>query len=69
MTAPKLHKKESTALETKTPLVARRPNQPSTIVRVGEIAFGEKKVILIGGPCAVENEKQEAVIALYHGKN
>ena len=40
------------------PLAARRPGQPTTVVRVGEVAFGGPRVVLIGGPCAVEDRAQ-----------
>ncbi len=33
------------------------------IVNVGNVAFGGKKIVIIGGPCAVENEEQMFEIA------
>jgi len=47
-----------------TPLVNRSPGQPDTIVEVGDIRFGAARVILIAGPCAVENKDQ--VLATAH---
>jgi 3-deoxy-7-phosphoheptulonate synthase len=41
-----------------TPLVNRKPGQPTTIVSVGNVRFGDRKVVLIGGPCAVEDSVQ-----------
>ena len=43
-----------------TPLVSREPGQPNTIVTVGDVCFGGTKVVLIGGPCAVEDKDQMA---------
>lgn len=66
MTAPQPHKilsPSSAREDNKTPLVARQPGQAATIVRVGNIAFGEKKVVLIGGPCAVEDQNQMNAIS------
>jgi 3-deoxy-7-phosphoheptulonate synthase len=40
------------------PLTARQPGQPATIVQVGPVAFGGNRVVLIGGPCAVEGHAQ-----------
>ncbi|MBK8166184.1 MAG: 3-deoxy-7-phosphoheptulonate synthase [bacterium] len=40
------------------PLTARQPGQPTTIVQVGAVAFGGDRVVLIGGPCAVEGHAQ-----------
>lgn len=43
----------------KTPLALRKPGDPDTIVNVGEdVAIGAEKVVLIGGPCAVESRQQ-----------
>ena len=39
-------------------LVARTPERPSTIVRVGDIAIGGDDFIVMAGPCAVESERQ-----------
>jgi 3-deoxy-7-phosphoheptulonate synthase len=41
-----------------TPLVTRRQDQPTTVVTVGDVRFGDRKVVLIGGPCAVEDREQ-----------
>ena len=40
------------------PLAERRPGQPTTVVRVGPVAFGGARVVLVGGPCAVESREQ-----------
>ncbi len=45
------------------PLVSRNPGQATTIVKVGDIAFGGRKVVVIGGPCAVEDLAQMTTIA------
>ena len=37
------------------PLVARTAEQSRTVVRVGEVVFGEAPLVVIGGPCAVED--------------
>ena len=42
----------------KTPLAARSSGQSRTLVTVGNVTFGDSKVVLIGGPCAVENPDQ-----------
>lgn len=43
----------------KSPLALRRAGQPDTIVQVGEnVRFGAEKVVLVGGPCAVESRRQ-----------
>lgn len=42
----------------KTPLAARQSGQSGTVVRVGDISFGDRRVVLIGGPCAVEDSRQ-----------
>ncbi len=48
-----------------TPLVSRKSGQPATIVAVGDVRFGGRKVVLIGGPCAVENSDQMTRTAAY----
>ena len=48
-----------------TPLVSRKSGQPSTIVSVGDVRFGDRKVVLIGGPCAVEGSDQMNRTAAY----
>jgi 3-deoxy-7-phosphoheptulonate synthase len=48
-----------------TPLVSRKSGQPSTIVSVGDVRFGDRKVVLIGGPCAVEDLDQMTRTAAY----
>jgi len=46
-------------LSQKTPLLSlRRENQPTTEVCVGHVRFGGERVVLIGGPCAVETRDQ-----------
>ncbi len=43
----------------KTPLlVTRKPGQKTTVVKAGGVSFGGKKIVLIGGPCAVESSTQ-----------
>jgi 3-deoxy-7-phosphoheptulonate synthase len=44
--------------EKKTPLATRAEGQPDTVVTVGDVRFGADKVVLIGGPCAVEDAEQ-----------
>jgi len=39
-------------------LVARAPEQPGTVVRVGDIAIGSDDFVVMAGPCAVESERQ-----------
>ena len=40
-------------------LAYRRPGQPNTLVEVGShVCFGGEKIVLIGGPCAVESQNQ-----------
>ena len=46
-----------------TPLVSRAAGQATTVVSVGKVQFGGEKVVLIGGPCAVENSEQITSIA------
>ncbi|MBK6942861.1 MAG: 3-deoxy-7-phosphoheptulonate synthase [Planctomycetes bacterium] len=44
--------------------LASREHKPSaTIVRVGDLAFGGKDVVLMAGPCAVESEAQVRAVA------
>ena len=50
MATPQPHKQ--------TPLATRRSGQPDTVVKVGAVEFGGPRVVLIGGPCAVENPEQ-----------
>jgi len=45
------------------PLAARKPGQPTTEVRVGPVAFGGARVVLVGGPCAVEDRDQMLAVA------
>ncbi|MGD9549268.1 MAG: 3-deoxy-7-phosphoheptulonate synthase [Candidatus Krumholzibacteriia bacterium] len=45
------------------PLYERRPGQATSLARVGEVTFGGKTVVLIGGPCAVESRDQILDIA------
>lgn len=43
----------------KTHLALRQAGQPNTVVQVTpEVSFGGNRVVLIGGPCAVENRQQ-----------
>jgi 3-deoxy-7-phosphoheptulonate synthase len=44
--------------EKKTPLADRKAGQEGTIVKIGDVRFGAEKVVLIGGPCSVENRDQ-----------
>jgi len=46
-----------------TPLVTRQPGQPDTLVEVGPVTFGGSRVVLIGGPCAVESQSQMCAAA------
>ena len=41
-----------------TPLASRKPGQKNTVVCVGEVRFGDTRVVLIGGPCSVEDKDQ-----------
>jgi len=61
MTAPQPGKIPAAAGTT--PLVSRAADQPITIVAVGDVRFGGEKVVVIGGPCAVENPDQITSIA------
>ncbi|MCK9996484.1 MAG: 3-deoxy-7-phosphoheptulonate synthase [Candidatus Krumholzibacteria bacterium] len=40
------------------PLASRKSGQPNTVVSIGDVRFGGRKVVLIGGPCAVEDNNQ-----------
>jgi len=40
------------------PLTHRQEGQETTLVRVGDVVFGGPTVVLIGGPCAVEDQEQ-----------
>jgi len=40
------------------PFAGRKPKQADTVVRVGEVEFGAGHFAVIGGPCAVESERQ-----------
>ncbi len=50
----------ASAFSKKKPALAyRQPGQPDTLVQVGpKVCFGGEKIVLIGGPCAVESQKQ-----------
>lgn len=48
-----------------TPLACRQPGQENTIVSVGDVRFGDTKVVLIGGPCSVEDHDQMIKTATY----
>jgi 3-deoxy-7-phosphoheptulonate synthase len=39
-------------------LVARTPERPNTVVRLGDIVIGGDDFIVMAGPCAVESERQ-----------
>lgn len=45
------------------PLVARRPDGRKTTVRVGRVEIGGSGIVVIAGPCAVENEELTLDIA------
>lgn len=45
-------------------LASRETHQENTIVHVGEVKFGDGNVVMIAGPCAVENEEQMIRIAI-----
>lgn len=45
-------------------LASRETHQENTIVHVGEVKFGDGNVVMIAGPCAVENEEQTIRIAI-----
>ena len=38
--------------------VAASPEQPRTVVRVGDVAIGGDEFVVMAGPCAVESERQ-----------
>ncbi|SLM29113.1 Phospho-2-dehydro-3-deoxyheptonate aldolase [Desulfamplus magnetovallimortis] len=44
-------------------LVSREVKNENTVVRVGNVAFGDGSMPVIAGPCAVESEEQCLVIA------
>ena len=48
----------------KAPLATRKVGQAKTHVMVGDVCFGGEKVVLIGGPCAVESLDQITETAL-----
>ncbi len=48
----------------KAPLATRKVGQANTRVMVGDVCFGGEKVVLIGGPCAVESLDQITETAL-----
>lgn len=39
-------------------LVSRETHADRTVVRVGDIEIGSRKIVIIAGPCAVEGEKE-----------
>ncbi len=39
-------------------LASQQFKKETTVVKVGDVAFGAEKVVVIAGPCAVENETQ-----------
>lgn len=44
-------------------LAARTPQREATVVTVGDVRFGAERVVLVGGPCAVEDREQILAIA------
>jgi 3-deoxy-7-phosphoheptulonate synthase len=50
-------------LQINIPLAARRPDRQKSKVRVGGVEFGGAKLVVIAGPCAVENREQLLDIA------
>ena len=44
-------------------LVSREFHEADTIVRIGEVALGEQAVVVIAGPCTVENRAQMLEVA------
>jgi 3-deoxy-7-phosphoheptulonate synthase len=40
------------------PLAARSAGQERSVIRVGNVEFGGERVVVIAGPCAVENREQ-----------
>jgi 3-deoxy-7-phosphoheptulonate synthase len=45
------------------PLAARSAGQERSVIRVGNVEFGGERVVVIAGPCAVENREQVLDIA------
>lgn len=45
-------------------LASRDFKMESTLVQVGPVTFGDKKVVLIAGPCAVEDREQMLSVAV-----
>ena len=45
------------------PLVSKKHGKHSSIVRLGDVEFGGKKIVIIAGPCAVESQEQVLDIA------
>ncbi len=45
------------------PLVSKKDPKHNSIVKVGDVIFGGKKIIVIAGPCAVESEEKLVDIA------
>lgn len=53
-------------------LVSRDSHAENTIIRVGDVEIGSKKVVMIAGPCSVEGEKEvieHAIMAKKAGAN
>ena len=46
---------ESETIPTRWPRSERGPGQPNTLVSVEQAVFGGKRIVVIGGPCAVED--------------
>lgn len=51
------------------PLVSRKPNSARSIIRVGEVEFGNGNFVVAAGPCAVENREQLLDIARHVKKS
>jgi 3-deoxy-7-phosphoheptulonate synthase len=50
-------------IENSFPLVARRGEQKGSVVRVGDVEIGGEKVVVMAGPCTIENLDQLRDIA------
>jgi 3-deoxy-7-phosphoheptulonate synthase len=44
-------------------LAGRTFKPEDTVIRIGEVSIGGREVVMMAGPCAVENEKQLDIIA------
>ena len=45
------------------PLVSKKHEKHSSTVKIGNVVFGGKKIVVIAGPCAVESQEQVLDIA------